>query len=264
MPRLAPQPSRARAERLLMTTSTSGGSGTSTTPATSPTTSPFGVAGARAPGSHVGGAVRAGRQAVVGAAFADLIGGRRSAAGGAGAGPSMPRAAGACNAAHGGEAAPALGGHGRRDAASDEGAARDALDARADDRKLDALAEGCDAMARHAAHMGLPAGFGLVAHPAPADAGASHATARARTSIEDLLPSLVRRIAWSGDGKRGTVRMELGAGVLEGSTVLIQADAGRVRVELSTPPGTDASAWRERILARLRERGVDVESVEVY
>jgi hypothetical protein len=85
----------------------------------------------------------------------------------------------------------------------------------------------------------------------------------ARVSLEDLVPELVKRIAWSGDSRRGTVRMELGSGELAGSTVMVSADNGRVTVQVHTPPGTDADAWRARIANRLEARGLSVDSVEV-
>jgi hypothetical protein len=86
--------------------------------------------------------------------------------------------------------------------------------------------------------------------------------ARVRSSLEDLLPALVRRVAWSGDGRKGTVRLELGAGELAGGTLLVQVEDGRVRVRLSAPPGVDVSAWRGRIVDRLEKRGLAVDSVE--
>jgi hypothetical protein len=85
----------------------------------------------------------------------------------------------------------------------------------------------------------------------------------AAPSLEDLLPALVRRVAWSGDGHRGTIRLELGAGALAGSTLLVHADAGRVRVKLDLAAGVNAAGLRERIEQRLHDRGVDAESVEV-
>ena len=88
---------------------------------------------------------------------------------------------------------------------------------------------------------------------------------RARTSIEDLLPALVRRVAWSGDGKKGAVRLELAAGALAGATVIIESDEGRVRVRLQGAPGTDAElvAWRERIGARLAARRIGVDAIDI-
>jgi len=97
---------------------------------------------------------------------------------------------------------------------------------------------------------------------APTVVGAEQAAARVRSSLEDLLPSLVRRVAWSGDGRRGTVRLELGAGEMAGATLLVHVDDGRVRVHLSGPPGVDLGGWRERIADRLAARGLEVDEVE--
>jgi hypothetical protein len=99
---------------------------------------------------------------------------------------------------------------------------------------------------------------------APAEAeGAAAVATRARTSLEDLLPALVRKVAWSGDGKRGTVHMELGAGALAGGKLLIQADHGRVRIRLTAPEGASLADWRERIAGRLAARGLIVDQIDV-
>jgi len=99
--------------------------------------------------------------------------------------------------------------------------------------------------------------------PARPDEAAAAPLANARVSLEDLVPQLVKKIAWSGDAQRGTVRMELGAGELSGATLTVSAEHGRVSVRVDTPPGTDTGAWRDRLHARLAARGLDVESVEV-
>lgn len=85
----------------------------------------------------------------------------------------------------------------------------------------------------------------------------------AKASLEDLLPALVRRVAWSGDGRRGTMRLEIGAGALRGATLVVHAEGGRVRVQLDAPGGLDADEWRERITRRLARRGIEAEDVEV-
>jgi hypothetical protein len=87
--------------------------------------------------------------------------------------------------------------------------------------------------------------------------------ARSAASLEDLLPVFVRRVAWSSDGKRGTARLEIGSGHLAGATLLVHAEAGRVRVLLDAPPGADLQSWRERILQRLASRNIPVEGIEV-
>ena len=119
-----------------------------------------------------------------------------------------------------------------------------------------------DPAARRAAQLAPPQAQTPVIDAAspggPAMAPAEEIAPRARVSMEELLPQLVRRIAWAGDRKRGTVQMELGAGRHAGTTVTVHADHGRVRVELA---GAGADELRARIDARLRQRGLDVESV---
>jgi hypothetical protein len=108
--------------------------------------------------------------------------------------------------------------------------------------------------------------FSTVAVPASLPAmhgGEAASNARAAASLDDLVPSLVRRIAWSGDRRRATMRLEIGAGALSGATLLVHAEAGRVRVHLDVPPGVDAQAWQRRIERRLASRGVATDSVEV-
>lgn len=116
-----------------------------------------------------------------------------------------------------------------------------------------------DPAARQAAQLAPLAPPPPVTAPAPAPAAAPPA----RASLEDLLPALVRRVAWSGDARRGTVRLELGAGSLSGATLLVQSEQGRVEVRLSVPPGVDAEAWRARIASRLAARGLEVDTIEV-
>jgi hypothetical protein len=84
-----------------------------------------------------------------------------------------------------------------------------------------------------------------------------------RGSLEMVLPELVRKIAWAGDGKRGSMRLELGRGALAGGTLVVHADEGRVRVDLDTPAGVDVEQWRARLAERLAQRGVDVEELVV-
>jgi hypothetical protein len=118
--------------------------------------------------------------------------------------------------------------------------------------------------ARH--HAALACGTAWVQIPPPQLAGSVvpvEASARSAVSLEDLLPALVRRVAWSRDGTRGTARLEIGTGQLAGATLLVHADGGRVRVELSTPPGVDIPSWRERIVRRLAARCIPTDEVDV-
>lgn len=80
-------------------------------------------------------------------------------------------------------------------------------------------------------------------------------TARSRISLEELIPQVVRRIAWGGDRVKGTVHVELHSG----TTVTVHADGARVRVELGGA-GDHAELGR-RIESRLRAAGIEVESV---
>ncbi len=88
-------------------------------------------------------------------------------------------------------------------------------------------------------------------------------TVRSQATLEDLIPALVRRVQWGGDGRKGTVRMELGAGALAGATLQVSSDHGRVSVHLDVPPGVDAAQWRERITARLAAQNIATDHVEV-
>ncbi len=124
---------------------------------------------------------------------------------------------------------------------------------RDDARELDLLDPGL----RHAASLGPPV---LPLATASASATAAEAPLRAR-SLEELLPALVRRIAWAGDRHSGSVRLELGAGAYAGTTVVVHAEGGRVRVEISGHEGPDLDRLRSRLHSRLRGHGLDVESV---
>jgi hypothetical protein len=117
-----------------------------------------------------------------------------------------------------------------------------------------------DPAARHAAQM---APLFQAPPPAPAVSTAAPVEAETRASLESMLPELVRKIAWSGDGKKGSMRLELGAGALAGGTLLVHADEGRVRVELNAPAGTDVDAWKARLQERLDRRGVAVDEIIV-
>jgi hypothetical protein len=137
--------------------------------------------------------------------------------------------------------------------AADEDAAGTPAARRGTQDDLDLL----DPATRHAAHLAPPATSSPAIDPAST---AANEPVRAR-SLEELLPALVRRIAWAGDRKSGTVRLELGAGVYAGTTVTVHADAGRVRVELGGAEGPELDRLRTRLDARLRGHGLDVESV---
>ena len=116
-----------------------------------------------------------------------------------------------------------------------------------------------DPAARHMAQLAPPPPFASVAAPLTSPTAGEGIAPRARVSMEELLPQLVRRIAWAGDRHKGTVQLELGAGRHAGTIVTVHADAGRVRVELQG--AGDVDALRARLDARLRKSGLDVESI---
>ncbi len=95
------------------------------------------------------------------------------------------------------------------------------------------------------------------AHPAPPDV-----QARASAALQELWPLLVRRVAWEGDRRRACMTVEVGAGPLDGATVVLRYDEGRMRVAIGGPAGADLDAWRARIGARLVAAGLPVDEVE--
>jgi hypothetical protein len=84
--------------------------------------------------------------------------------------------------------------------------------------------------------------------------------APAATPVLDVFSELVRKVAWSRDGRRGAVRLELGGSSFAGATLLVEADElGRIQVRIDAPGGLDATEWCERIRARLAARGLEAE-----
>jgi hypothetical protein len=114
--------------------------------------------------------------------------------------------------------------------------------------KHDAAPDPLDPETRRCAPMAPPT-FAPAPAAAPAD---TEIAPRTRVSMEELLPQLVKRIAWAGDKRRGSVQMELGAGPHAGTVITVHAVDGRVRVELA---GDDTGALRRR----LEEKGFNVE-----
>lgn len=81
--------------------------------------------------------------------------------------------------------------------------------------------------------------------------------------LEALVPKLVRRLAWGGDGRRGAARIEVGAGALGGSTITVQVDGEEVAIDLDLAPGIDAAPVEARLRDRLSRRGVRLGSLTV-
>ncbi len=145
--------------------------------------------------------------------------------------------------------------------AADPRARRSALDADAERDAADERAPAFDPLdpsTRQLAQLGHPAPAPAAA-PAPDPAGVAGAPPAVPPSLEHLMPGVVRRIAWGGDKRKASVRMELGGG-LDGAVVLVHAEEGKLQVEVDGPAG-EVDQFRERITDRLRRRGLDVSEV---
>lgn len=76
-----------------------------------------------------------------------------------------------------------------------------------------------------------------------------------REDLQALVSGLARRLAWGGDRRKGSARLELAEGALAGATLTVHTEERSVSVELELPPGKSASGWQTRILERLEARG---------
>ena len=77
-----------------------------------------------------------------------------------------------------------------------------------------------------------------------------------REDLQDLINGLARRVAWGGDRRKGSARIELSEGALAGATLIVHTDLRHVCVELDLPSGGILPGdWQQRILDRLAERG---------
>lgn len=74
-------------------------------------------------------------------------------------------------------------------------------------------------------------------------------------SIEQLAPTLLRKMAWSGDGRRGAARLELGAGSLSGAVVTLEAEHGVVALSVEGLDPREESSLRRRLAEGLAARG---------
>jgi hypothetical protein len=77
-----------------------------------------------------------------------------------------------------------------------------------------------------------------------------------REDLQNLITGLARRVAWGGDRRKGSARIELSVGPLAGATLIVHAEQRTVTVELELAPGSSLTAdWQQRILERLNARG---------
>lgn len=77
-----------------------------------------------------------------------------------------------------------------------------------------------------------------------------------RDDLHNLIAGLARRVAWGGDRRKGSARIELSEGALAGATLVVHTEQRAVTVELELPAGAAlAGDWQQRILERLEGRG---------
>ncbi len=77
-----------------------------------------------------------------------------------------------------------------------------------------------------------------------------------RDDLQNLLTGLARRVAWGGDRRKGSARIELAEGALAGATLIVHTEQRSVRVEIELPGGAPATQdLQQRILERLQSRG---------
>ncbi len=89
------------------------------------------------------------------------------------------------------------------------------------------------------------------AEPAPAAAPPSPLS----PPDELLLDRLVKRLSWGGNGRRGSARIELGAGSLAGATLLVHADGSELTLEIEGADPRAAEEFTARISQRLGDKG---------
>ena len=95
-----------------------------------------------------------------------------------------------------------------------------------------------------------------VAHPLPGPAQPP-AVLPPSADLQQLLTGLARRVAWGGDRRKGTARIELSEGALAGATLIVHTEQRSVSVELELPvgAGVGTQGWEARLTERLEGRG---------
>lgn len=86
----------------------------------------------------------------------------------------------------------------------------------------------------------------------------------ASASVADIavIEEVVRRIAWGGDRRAGVARIELGGAHL-GTAIVVRGSGREVSLSIELGQGFEASALPERLVARLRARGLAVTELEI-
>lgn len=83
----------------------------------------------------------------------------------------------------------------------------------------------------------------------------------APVALDPLVAELLRSIAWGGDRRRGTARLELGSGRYRGLSVKVEAVGDSLQIDLEAPAGVDAAALGARLVERFEARGLRVDSL---
>lgn len=83
----------------------------------------------------------------------------------------------------------------------------------------------------------------------------------APAALDPLVAELLRSIAWGGDRRRGTARLELGSGRYRGLSVKVEAVGDSLQIDLEAPAGVDAAALGARLVERFEARGLRVDSL---
>jgi hypothetical protein len=97
----------------------------------------------------------------------------------------------------------------------------------------------------------------------PEGAVALHQAGPPISPFAEVWSRLVRRFAWGSDGRRTTARIEIGEGEWCGATIVVTAAAREVAVHIEAPAGAGAGAWSERLVERLRERGLELSELTI-
>ena len=102
---------------------------------------------------------------------------------------------------------------------------------------------------------------GLILEPLPVELGA-RAVGKAPALESALVEHVVRRVVWGGDRRRGVARIELD-GDFEGTTIWVRGEGRALELEVLLGPGLKSESLPERLLGRLRARGLEVSGLEV-
>lgn len=101
-----------------------------------------------------------------------------------------------------------------------------------------------------------------VAADAPLDSSGVKGGACAQAAEAALVEQVVRRVVWGGDRRRGVARIELD-GDFAGTTIWVRGEGRDVALEVDLGPALSSRALPERLVERLRARGIEFTSVVV-